>query len=85
MEDKKTSFLALAKIFFEELQTDDKSVLFTEGKINNRSFKMLKKSRHLKGKEPLKLITCVKDFKTIKNNNRNIVLLKLDYDKKRYR
>ena len=57
MEDKKTSFLALAKIFFEELQTDDKSVLFTEGKINNRFFKMLKKSRHLKGKEPLKLIT----------------------------
>ena len=82
MEDKKAGSLARAKNIFEELKTDDKSILSTEEKTNDRLFKRLKKSQYLKDKEFVKLITSVKDFETINKNNKNIVPLRLDYVEK---
>ena len=44
MEDEKTGSLAWEKNIFEEVKTDDKSVVFPEEKINDTLFKRLKKS-----------------------------------------
>ena len=82
VEDKKTGFLARTKNIFEELKTDDKSVLLTEEKINERLFKRLKKYQYSKDKELLKLITSAKGFETINTNNKNTVLLRLGYAEK---
>ena len=41
---------------FENLKTDEKSVLFSEGKLNLKLLKKLKKSSHVNDKKLLKLV-----------------------------
>ena len=65
MEDKKTGSLAHAKNIFEELKTNDNSVLFTKEKINDRLFKKLRKSQCLKEEKLVKLVTSIKDLERL--------------------
>ena len=54
MEDKK--LLQEAKTLFNNLKIDPSSVLFSEGRIDNRQLKKLKKLRYLRDAQLLKLI-----------------------------
>ena len=65
MEDKKYKLSVQAKNIFEELKTDESSVLFTGDKINDILFKKLKKSKHVKDKELVNLINNAEDLKAI--------------------
>ena len=65
MEDKKYKLSVQAKNIFEELKTDESSVLFTGDKINDRLFKKLKKSKYVKDKELVNLINNAEDLKPI--------------------
>ena len=83
MEDKKYMLLVQAKNIFEELKTDEKNVLFTEDKINDRIFKKIKISKYVKDKELVNLVNNVEDLKAINKTVSKIILLQLNYVKKR--
>ena len=75
--------LQKAKIIFESLKTDEKSVLFSEEKINLKLFKKLKKSTNVNNKKLLKLINeaenSIEEFK----KNHNKIPIRLDDLEKR--
>ena len=52
----KVKTLQEAKNMFENLKTDEKSVLFSEGKLSLKLLKKLKKSSHVNDKKLLKLV-----------------------------
>ena len=52
----KVKILQEAKNMFENLKTDEKSVLFSEGKLSLKLLKKLKKSSHVNDKKLLKLV-----------------------------
>ena len=86
MEDKllvKYKLLVQVKNIFEELKTDKYSILFTEGKINDRIFKTLNKLKYVKDKELVSLINIVEDRKAINKTDSKINPLWLDYVEKR--
>ena len=52
----KVKTLQEAKNMFENLKTDEKSVLFSEGKLSLKLLKKLKKSSYVNDKKLLKLV-----------------------------
>ena len=52
----KVKTLQEAKNMFENLKTDEKSVLFSEGKLSLKLLKKLKKSSYVNEKKLLKLV-----------------------------
>ena len=81
--ESKQKIVQEAKIIFESLKTDEKSVLFSEEKLNLKLFKKLKKSTYVNDKKLLKLINVAENSIKEFNKNDNKVLIKLDYVEKR--
>ena len=68
-----------ARNIFEKLKTDEKSVLFSEEKLNIKLFKKLKKLRYHGDKKLLKLIDLAENNSgQFNENNGNIIPIRLD-------
>ena len=79
METKKKK-LEEAKKFLEKLKTNEKSVLFSEEKLNKKLLKKLKKSKYSNDKKLLKLIDLAENnIEQFNENNENIVPARLNY------
>ena len=81
--ESKQKILQEAKIIFESLKTDEKSVLFSEEKLNLKLFKKLKKSINVNDKKLLKLINVAENSTEEFNKNDNQIPIRLDYVEKR--
>ena len=81
--ESKQKILQEAKIIFESLKTDEKSVLFSEEKLNLKLFKKLKKSINVNDKKLLKLINVAENSIEEFNKNDNQIPIRLDYVEKR--
>ena len=79
----KQKILQKAKIIFESLKIDEKSVLFSEEKLNLKLFKKLKKSRNVNNKKLLKLINEAENSIEEFNKNHNKIPIRLDNAEKR--
>ena len=70
----KNKILQEMRSIFEKLKTYEKSVLFSEEKLNIKLFKKLKKSRYPGDKKLLKLINLAENnIEQISENNENIM------------
>ena len=70
----KNKILQETRNIFEKLKTDEKSVLFSEEKLNIKLFKKLKKSRYLGDKKLLKLLNVAENnIEQFNENNENIM------------
>ena len=79
----KQKILQKAKIIFVNLKIDEKSVLFSEEKLNLKLFKKLKKSRNVNNKKLLKLINEAENSIEEFNKNQNKIPIRLDNAEKR--
>ena len=79
----KQKILQKAKIIFVNLKIDEKSVLFSEEKLNLKLFKKLKKSRNVNNKKLLKLINEAENSIEEFNKNHNKIPIRLDDAEKR--
>ena len=80
----KNEILQETRNVFEKLKTDEKSVLFSEEKLNIKLFKKLKKSRYPGDKKLLKLINLAENnIEQSNENNENIMPIRLDCVEKR--
>ena len=83
METKKKK-LEEAKKNFEKLKTNEKSVLFSEEKLNKKFLRKLKKSKYSNDKKLLKLIDPAENnIEQFNVNNENIVPIRLNYVEKK--
>ena len=81
--ESKQKILQEAKIIFESLKTDEKSVLVSEEKLNLKLFKKLKKSKYANDKKLLKLINVAENSIEEFNRNGNKIPIRFDYVEKR--
>ena len=81
METKNKTFQE-TKSIFEKLKTAEKSVLFSEEKLNIKLVKKLKKSKYYNAKMLSKLIDLVENSIEQLNKNNKIIPIMLDYVEK---
>ena len=71
------------KKLFNRLQTDSKSVLFTQDQLNDKLLKKLNNSKYKKDKEFVNRFNLLVDKKTDFKNNVYSVPIKAEYVKKK--
>ena len=82
METKNKTFQE-KKSIFEKLKTAEKSVLFSEEKLNIKLVKKLKKSKYYNAKMLSKLTDLVENsIEQLNKNNNKIIPIRLDYVEK---